>query len=172
VQWAVKKKQAFKRDRVGKIELKRVKDRTGWLPDKVAFNIGGTDEGFIFERTDATSTKDTGATNVTGVVKTGYDFLKSCGENGCRWKDFEDAVGAGGNAKTAKDELVKLEMMVKGDDKKWYASEVMDEVYEVPTSEVPRTTLNEVENTIDMQDIEDFGDFGNTSDEVNEAGTT
>ncbi len=50
VQWELYRSMPFDRSTVGKITLRRKKDREGWLPSKVAFEMGGGSDGFVFER--------------------------------------------------------------------------------------------------------------------------
>lgn len=54
VMWSLKRSVEFDRDSVGRITLKREKDREGWLPERVAFSAGGTVDGFIFRRSEGT----------------------------------------------------------------------------------------------------------------------
>ena len=39
---------------MGRVELLRDKDREAWLPKRVGFSIGGTQDGFVFRRSDET----------------------------------------------------------------------------------------------------------------------
>ncbi len=52
VQWQLKNPKSFDRNTLGEIKLYREKDREGWLPKSVKFSVGGTEEGFVFERLD------------------------------------------------------------------------------------------------------------------------
>lgn len=54
VMWAVKCPVPFDRETTSTVTLRREKDREGWLPKSIAFNIGGTDDGghIILARTD------------------------------------------------------------------------------------------------------------------------
>jgi hypothetical protein len=54
VMWSVKCPVPFDRETTSTVTLRREKDREGWLPKSVAFNIGGTDDGgrIILLRTD------------------------------------------------------------------------------------------------------------------------
>jgi hypothetical protein len=52
VQWELRKVKGFDRSTLGKLQLKRHKDREGWLPNEVEFSIGGGDDGFVFRRCD------------------------------------------------------------------------------------------------------------------------
>jgi hypothetical protein len=54
IQWSLKKVKAFDRSNVGFIQLSREKDREGWLPERVGFSIGGSEEGFVFRRSEGT----------------------------------------------------------------------------------------------------------------------
>ncbi|MDP9426848.1 MAG: AAA family ATPase, partial [Actinomycetota bacterium] len=50
VQWELHRSESFDRGTVGLVNLRRKKDREGWLPSKVAFRMGGGNDGFVFER--------------------------------------------------------------------------------------------------------------------------
>jgi len=58
VMWKLTNPQPFDRDTVGRIALRREKDREGWLPELVGFTVGGSEENdFIFERSEGTLEK-------------------------------------------------------------------------------------------------------------------
>lgn len=84
VQWAVQKKRAFGRKAEGMLEIERAKDREGWLPDKVAFRVGGSP--FVFERTDVSSTviKKKLSPNTIKL----RDFLQERGQEGSTWNEL------------------------------------------------------------------------------------
>ncbi len=46
--------QDFDRSNVGYVQLNLKKDRESWLPKKVGISIGGTEEGFVCERSEGT----------------------------------------------------------------------------------------------------------------------
>jgi hypothetical protein len=52
VMWALKNPIPFDRDTVGRITLRRDKDREAWLPGRLGFSVGGSEAegGFIFRR--------------------------------------------------------------------------------------------------------------------------
>ncbi len=52
VQWQLKNPKSFDRETIGEIKLIREKDREGWLPKLVRFEVGGTEDGFVFEELD------------------------------------------------------------------------------------------------------------------------
>jgi len=58
VMWRLTNPQPFDRDTVGRIALRREKDREGWLPELVGFSVGGSEEkGLTFERSEGTLEK-------------------------------------------------------------------------------------------------------------------
>ena len=54
VMWALRCPVPFDRDSVGAITLRRDKDREAWLPERVRFSVGGTNDGFLFRRSSGT----------------------------------------------------------------------------------------------------------------------
>ncbi len=54
VQWSLNKVQDFSRTNVGYIQLNLKKDRESWLPPRVGISIGGTEDGFVMERSEGT----------------------------------------------------------------------------------------------------------------------
>jgi hypothetical protein len=50
VQWYLKLEKEFDRDTVGEIVLINKKDRQSWLPKEVRYKVGGTEDGFIYEK--------------------------------------------------------------------------------------------------------------------------
>lgn len=104
VQWAVKKKKEFNRQTKAKLEIDLTKDREGWLPDKVAFRVGGSP--FVFERTDVSSTV-TEVKLSPNALKL-KDFLKERGNQGARWNEIVMLLGnSTGSASNAIAELRK-----------------------------------------------------------------
>ena len=54
VMWKLRSSLPFDRDTLGRVELLRDKDREARLPKRVGFSIGGTQDGFVFRRSDET----------------------------------------------------------------------------------------------------------------------
>jgi len=54
VMWKVGVPVPFDRDSVGRIVLRRDKDREAWLPERVGFSVGGSPEGFLFRHSEGT----------------------------------------------------------------------------------------------------------------------
>jgi hypothetical protein len=54
VLWSVRCPQPFDRDTVGSITIRRQKDRSAWLPDRVKFSVGGGASGFVFRQSYGT----------------------------------------------------------------------------------------------------------------------
>ncbi len=102
VQWALNNTEKFNRKNVGRVVLVNKKDREGWLPEKVAFKMGGS-KPFTCERTDVprmTKTKD-----FTGKTKLAVDFIKEQGDKGCSWSQLVDLVGSKSTANYVLDKL-------------------------------------------------------------------
>ena len=53
VVWKLKRSMGFDRNTKGSLEMYLEKDREGWLPGSVAWEIGGGDMGFVMRREDA-----------------------------------------------------------------------------------------------------------------------
>ena len=66
VQWQLRNPAPFDRATVGEVILEREKDREGWLPPSVTLSIGGTEDGFLCERSAGTVRRDPG----DGLTKT------------------------------------------------------------------------------------------------------
>ncbi len=100
VQWSVSKVKHFDRKTVGEVEMRREKDREGYLPDKVRFSIGGSP--FKCQRTDA-------STNIAPKLSPNADklktFLQGRGEQGAKWHEMEKLIGSKGSTSNAVVEL-------------------------------------------------------------------
>jgi hypothetical protein len=91
VQWRLENPQSFDREHVGRIQLKREKDRGGFLPERVAFSVGGTPEGFIFDRTDVSSTITAG--DMTPSARALLETLETAfGDAGARYGQLREAI--------------------------------------------------------------------------------
>lgn len=93
VQWRLEKVKDFDRGTVGYIQLTLEKDREAWLPRRVGFSIGGTEEGFIMARSEGTiADNGTVAELPESVVK----FLEALDsfpvEQGARYEELRRAV--------------------------------------------------------------------------------
>lgn len=91
VQWRLENQQSFDRDRVGRVQLKREKDREGFLPERVAFSVGGTPEGFVFERADVSSA--TAASDMPDSARALLETLETeFGDAGARYEELRRAI--------------------------------------------------------------------------------
>jgi hypothetical protein len=95
VMWAVKCPVPFDRETTSTVTLRREKDREGWLPKSVAFNIGGTnDDGHIVcKRTDRPVIEVEGDDGLTPSQRTVVDALREeFGTKGARDSEWKGAA--------------------------------------------------------------------------------
>lgn len=97
VQWYLIKKEGFTRSTVGQLILKKKKDRQSYLPEEVHFKVGGTEEGFVFEKTSIKGkTKDNLSTYQRIVLNVLVEEFGSKGatytewQKACRKKDVSE----------------------------------------------------------------------------------
>jgi hypothetical protein len=76
VMWALRCPLPFDRDQVGSVTLRRDKDREAWLPERVSFSVGGTQDGFIFRRSDGTIEEPNPEDGLTGTERRTLDALR------------------------------------------------------------------------------------------------
>ena len=76
VMWALRCALPFDRDRVGSVTLRRDKDREAWLPERVGFSVGGTQDGFIFRRSDGTIEEPNAEDGLTRTERLTLDALR------------------------------------------------------------------------------------------------
>ncbi|MDP9479571.1 MAG: AAA family ATPase, partial [Actinomycetota bacterium] len=92
-QWRVKKTAPFDRHTVGEITLHREKDREAWLPEAVKFSVGGTEGGFLLERSNGTIE----GRSEGPLPESARDALAALepfvGEGGARYGQWKQATG-------------------------------------------------------------------------------
>lgn len=90
VQWQLNKTSDFSRDKVGYIQLKLHKDRESWLPKFAGLSIGGTEDGFVCERSEGTVTNvpDKLPESASAALKA----LEAFGEAGVSYTEWRDAI--------------------------------------------------------------------------------
>lgn len=89
VMWALKKREPFDRETVGRIELRRVKDREGWLPERVSFSVGGTDSGFVFRRRGGTTEETNPEDGLSDLERVVLETLRDdIGQEGARANEW------------------------------------------------------------------------------------
>ncbi len=88
VQWQLKNPKSFDRETIGEIKLIREKDREGWLPKSVRFQVGGTEDGFVFEELDeyAGITKVDDKANEKKILKVLREEFSSQGATTTQWE--------------------------------------------------------------------------------------
>jgi hypothetical protein len=95
VMWALKNPMPFDRDTVGRVVLHREKDREGWLPERVGFSVGGTMDGFIFQRSEGTIEKPDATDGLTASERKVLDTLRDeFGAKGGRAAEWKKAAKA------------------------------------------------------------------------------
>lgn len=92
MQWHLKKKQHFDRGTVGYIQLTREKDCEAWLPKRVGFSIGGTEEGFIFHRSEGTIPDSGNGDGLTDSAREADRALATFGEKGATYTEWREAT--------------------------------------------------------------------------------
>jgi len=90
VQWRLKKVQDFDRTQVGYIELKREKDREGWLPERVGFSIGRDEHGFTVHRSEDSISQPT--EQLPESARKALETLHSFGEVGAAYSQWRKAI--------------------------------------------------------------------------------
>jgi len=74
--WHAKTTAPFDRDTVGRLVLKREKDREAWLPERVGFSVGGTDDGFVFRASDGTIEEPDPESGLTATARRVLEVLR------------------------------------------------------------------------------------------------
>jgi hypothetical protein len=91
--WALSCPVPFDRDTEGSLVLRRVKDREAWLVERVGFSVGGTEEGFIFRRSDGTLEEPNLEDGLTGTERRTLDALRDdFGEDGAAASEWMRAA--------------------------------------------------------------------------------
>lgn len=129
VQWHLKKKQPFDRSTVGYIQLTREKDREAWLPQRVGFAVGGTEDGFVFRRSEG-MVLDSPGDQLPESAKEAERALKTFGEagatytqwrNATQWKDDEPMPDS--TFRSARNKLMDPDhKLVRQDDDRYYSN--------------------------------------------------
>ena len=91
VQWHLRKEKDFNRSTVGYIQLTKKKDREAWLPERVGFSVGGTDDGFVFKRSSGTATDQTGD-GLAGSAREALRALDTFGDHGATYSAWKNAT--------------------------------------------------------------------------------
>lgn len=91
VQWHLQKREDFDRGTVGYIQLTKKKDREAWLPERVGFSVGGTDDGFVFKRSSGPATDQEGD-GLTPSAREALKALETFGDHGATYSEWRDAT--------------------------------------------------------------------------------
>jgi hypothetical protein len=126
VQWSPKKVQDFDRSSVGYVQLTREKDREAWLPQRVGFSVGGTEEGFIMERSEGTVAAP--GDELPPSARAALDALDSFGFEGAMYTQWRKAIVWNGTPemgdstfRNAKNRLVR-DKRVRQDNNRYYSN--------------------------------------------------
>lgn len=90
VQWFLEKVEHFDRGTVGYVQLTKKKDREAWLPERVGFSIGGTDEGFAFKRSSGVATDQ--GDGLTASAREAVRALETFGDQGATYGAWRKAT--------------------------------------------------------------------------------
>lgn len=130
VVWAVKCPVPFDRDTTSTVVLRREKDREGWLPKSVAFNIGGTDAGgrLVCARTDRPIMEVEGADGLKPSERTTLDALREeFGSRGATYSEWlrasESRNVSKSTFKRARTTLVSRHHFVRLDGETYYPAD-------------------------------------------------
>jgi hypothetical protein len=91
VMFSIKCPYPFNEDSVGAVRLVLEKGRRGGLSPTVIFSVGGSAEGFIFERSAGTIEMEDEETGLTPSARKALESLTDFGEAGSTWKQWWDA---------------------------------------------------------------------------------
>ncbi len=114
VMWALTNPMPFDRDTVGRIVLKREKDREGWLGERVGFSVGGTAGGFVFRHSQGTIEEPDAADGLTGSQRTALEALQGFQGTGATAGQWHKQTGQGTSTfYRARDVLMGRELAFK-----------------------------------------------------------
>lgn len=86
VAWKLTKVGDFDRDQTAALVMTRMKDREGWLPERLTFEIGGSDEGFVMRRDDRLA-REVDVTMLSGDEKAVLGILEELrGARASQWQ--------------------------------------------------------------------------------------
>jgi hypothetical protein len=113
VMWAVKCPYPFDENSVGMVRLVLEKGRRGGLSPSVSFSVGGSEEGFIFARSEGTIELED-EDGLTDSQRKALEALENLGAEGATWKQWWDASGMAKTTFTdARRELENRGLVVK-----------------------------------------------------------
>ena len=159
VMWALRCPVPFDRDTVGRLTLRRDKDREAWLPERVGFSVGGARSGFVFRRSDGTIEEPNPEDGLTGCERRTFDALRY--DFGARERLPPSGSGQPGNrgisepsfwrAKRAITPPKKEGLVIAGDDSRFRAVPPPGRrsvIVENPEIKRNRATITDYQSTI------------------------
>lgn len=92
VAWRLAKIVDFDRERIGTLSMSRVKDREGWLPERLTFEIGGDPETgrFTMQRNDSLATVQ--IVHLSEFERSALGVLESFGEAGASTSQWFEKI--------------------------------------------------------------------------------
>ena len=91
VQWRLDKVNDFDRSALGYIQLTREKDRESWLPRHVGFSVGGTDNGFVMQRSEGAYELPGERVELQESAKAALEALSTFA-NGARYEEWRKSI--------------------------------------------------------------------------------
>jgi hypothetical protein len=117
VMWAVKCPYPFDESKVGMVRLVLEKGRRGGLSPSVSFSVGGSEDGFIFARSEGTIELEDDD-GLTDSQRKALEALENLGADGATWKQWWDASGMAKTTFTdARRELENRGLVMKQDER-------------------------------------------------------
>jgi Bifunctional DNA primase/polymerase, N-terminal/AAA domain len=93
VMWSVKCPYPFDESNVGMVRLVLEKGRRGGLPPSVSFSVGGSENGFVFARSEGTIELEDEFDGLTDSERKVLERLTDFGDAGTTWKEWFNTSG-------------------------------------------------------------------------------
>jgi hypothetical protein len=100
--------------------LTRKKDRESWLPESVGFSVGGTEDGFVFCRSDEAVSDDNGG--LTPSARKALDALDTFEAAGARYREWEKVSGLSESTFRAARKLLLNRRQVRQEKNRYYSN--------------------------------------------------
>jgi hypothetical protein len=160
VMWAVKCPYPFDESKVGMVRLVLEKGRRGGLSPSVTFSVGGSADGFIFERSAGTIEMEDEETGLTPSAQKALESLTDFGEAGATWKQWWDASSIESKAtfNKARNELLEDGRVVQHDQRYFVTggrglSRSIRPVIDLDRPKAERSTRSTLPKGVDLVDL-------------------